>query len=123
MNLAESAALKDMENVTAAFARIRSTIRRERCACFLSRWLFLRLIGLIYLIAFVSLWSQIDGLVGHNGILPVADRLTAAGGQLGPERYWWLPLAAVPVEGQVRGGPTAERRRLVVEAHRADVPL
>ena len=80
-----------MENVTAVFGRIRSTIRRERSACFLSRWLFLRLIGIIYLIAFVSLWSQIDGLVGHNGILPVADHLTTAGGPLGPERYWWLP--------------------------------
>src|SRR5216117_3514451 len=80
-----------MENVTAVFGRIRSTIRRERSACFLSRWLFLRLIGIIYLIAFVSLWSQIDGLVGHNGILPVADHLSAAGGPVGPERYWWLP--------------------------------
>src|SRR5436190_20315330 len=80
-----------MENVTAVFGRIRSTVRRGRSACFLSRWLFLRLIGIIYLIAFVSLWSQIDGLVGHNGILPVTDHLTTAGGPLGPERYWWLP--------------------------------
>src|SRR5216117_1062802 len=80
-----------MENVTAVFGRIRSTVRRGRSACFLSRWLFLRLIGIIYLIAFVSLWSQIDGLVGHNVILPVADHLTAAGGPLGPERFWWLP--------------------------------
>jgi hypothetical protein len=80
-----------MENATAVFARVRSACERERSACFLSRWLFLRLIGIIYLIAFISLWSQIDGLVGHNGILPVAHHLTAAGGPLGPERYWWLP--------------------------------
>src|SRR5438552_1239167 len=80
-----------MENVTAVFARIRSAFQRERSSCFLSRWLFLRLIGIIYLIAFVSLWSQIDGLVGHNGILPVADHFSARGGPLGPERYWWLP--------------------------------
>jgi hypothetical protein len=77
-----------MENVTAVLARIRSTIQHERSASFLSRWLFLRLIGIIYLIAFVSLWSQIDGLAGHNGIQPVAERMTAGGGL---ERCWWLP--------------------------------
>ncbi len=37
--------------------------------------LFLRLLGLVYLIAFVSLWTQIDGLVGDHGILPTADFL------------------------------------------------
>src|SRR5580765_5275877 len=80
-----------MEDVTAVFASVRSAIERERSACFLARWLFLRLIGIIYLIAFVSLWSQIGGLVGHNGILPVADHLTAGGVSFGPGRYWWLP--------------------------------
>jgi len=34
------------------------------------RW-FLRVLGLIYLIAFVSLWVQVDGLVGSDGISPV----------------------------------------------------
>ncbi len=36
----------------------------------LVRWLFLRGVGLIYLIAFVSLWVQVIGLVGQKGILP-----------------------------------------------------
>src|SRR5260370_35046709 len=36
----------------------------------LARWLFLRLLGVIYLIAFVSLAVQITGLVGEHGILP-----------------------------------------------------
>ena len=31
------------------------------------RW-FLRSLGVIYLIAFVSLWVQVDGLIGANGI-------------------------------------------------------
>ncbi len=35
--------------------------------------LFLRLLGLIYLIAFVSYGVQADGLIGPNGILPVAQ--------------------------------------------------
>ncbi|HTR41692.1 MAG TPA: lipase maturation factor family protein [Pseudomonadales bacterium] len=45
---------------------------------FLSRWIFLRLVGFIYLIAFVSLWTQIIGLIGHNGIVPVDQYLPAA---------------------------------------------
>src|SRR5438105_10442242 len=41
----------------------------------LSSWLFLRLLGLIYLAAFVSLAVQIMGLVGSEGILPAAEML------------------------------------------------
>ncbi len=65
--------------------------RPERSTWFLSRWLFLRLVGLIYLIAFLSLWVQLDGLVGHDGILPAADFVKAVEQQLGVERYWRLP--------------------------------
>lgn len=56
----------------------------------LSGWLFPRLIGAIFLSAFVSLWVQIDGLAGSRGILPVAAQLEAitahfaANGQSGP---------------------------------------
>lgn len=54
-------------------------------------WIFLRGVGIVYLIAFASLWSQMDGLVGQNGILPVKPFLEAAQGELGPSRFWWLP--------------------------------
>jgi len=37
--------------------------------------LFLRLLGLVYLIAFVSLWTQANGLIGDHGILPAQDYL------------------------------------------------
>src|SRR4029077_10818231 len=40
---------------------------------FISSALFLRLLGVVYLVAFVSLWTQIDGLVGDHGISPVAN--------------------------------------------------
>ena len=56
-----------------------------------ARWWFLRLLGVVYLIAFVSLWTQIDGLIGRQGILPAQHLLEAARRQLGPERYWLLP--------------------------------
>jgi predicted DCC family thiol-disulfide oxidoreductase YuxK len=62
----------------------------------LVRWVFLRSLGLIYLIAFISLWVQIIGLVGSNGIVP-ADSAMAAMRQgadarhLGVERYHLVP--------------------------------
>jgi predicted DCC family thiol-disulfide oxidoreductase YuxK len=58
---------------------------------FLARRWFLRALGLIYLIAFVSLWVQIDGLVGANGILPVNQFLPGVGQQLGPRAWSILP--------------------------------
>lgn len=39
--------------------------------------LFPRLLGIIYLIAFASLWTQIDGLIGERGLLPFTDYLDA----------------------------------------------
>jgi predicted DCC family thiol-disulfide oxidoreductase YuxK len=54
------------------------------------RW-FLRALGVIYLIAFVSLWVQVDGLVGSNGMLPVNQFLPAAHAQIGREAYTVLP--------------------------------
>lgn len=44
----------------------------------ISRWLFLRLLGVVYLAAFVSLWVQIDGLIGSGGILPIGEFLHGA---------------------------------------------
>jgi len=54
------------------------------------RW-FLRFLGLIYLIAFVSFWIQADGLVGNKGVTPVSQLLTAARAQLGQQSYLALP--------------------------------
>ena len=57
----------------------------------LSSWLFLRLVGLVYLVAFVSLWVQTAGLLGPRGIAPAAELLGQLAGRMGPERFWWLP--------------------------------
>ena len=54
------------------------------------RW-FLRALGAIYLIAFVSLWVQVDGLVGSDGMSPVHQFLSAVRGQVGPDAYRLLP--------------------------------
>lgn len=52
---------------------------------------FLRLLGVVYLIAFWSAWSQVPGLVGRAGILPAEEFLQAVAQRLGPERYWRVP--------------------------------
>ena len=57
----------------------------------LTRWVFLRLLGLIYLAAFLSLGSQIVGLVGEQGILPIGDRLDLLDERLGSSARWYVP--------------------------------
>jgi predicted DCC family thiol-disulfide oxidoreductase YuxK len=68
----------------------------ERPDHFLVRRIFLSWLGAIYLIAFVSLWAQIGGLVGKNGILPATNlmsqaRSALAANGIGLDRYRLLP--------------------------------
>ncbi len=56
----------------------------------LAGWLFLRLLGLIYFVAFASLATQIKGLVGRKGILPAADFL-ASRNRWGIRRFYRIP--------------------------------
>src|SRR5450755_2406066 len=53
--------------------------------------IFLRVLGVVFFVAFVSLWVQIHGLIGSRGILPIGPFLTAVAGAYGPERFWLLP--------------------------------
>jgi lipase maturation factor 1 len=61
----------------------------------LTRRLFLRALGLVYLFAFGSLAAQITGLIGSNGILPAGDFLSrVATIYPAPDRYLLLPTLA-----------------------------
>ena len=53
--------------------------------------LIIRGIALCGLFAYLSLWWQIDGLVGPQGVLPAADYFDALASAYGPERFWFLP--------------------------------
>ena len=62
----------------------------------LVRWVFLRLMGIIYLIAFISLGTQMSGLIGSNGISPAGQFMESARSHfnqehVGLERYHVLP--------------------------------
>src|SRR6266481_5303236 len=63
----------------------------RRPTYFKSRDLFVRSLGAIYLIAFVSLWLQVDGLIGEQGILPIGQHLQLAREQLGPDAFFLFP--------------------------------
>lgn len=58
-----------------------------------TRQVFLRALGVIYLIAFTSLWIQVPGLIGSQGIAPAATLMQALREQSLPHNGWaayWL---------------------------------
>jgi predicted DCC family thiol-disulfide oxidoreductase YuxK len=55
-------------------------------------WVFLRLLGLIYLAAFVSFGVQALGLIGSQGILPIAGLVKLIGSSAGVERFFVMPM-------------------------------
>ena len=63
----------------------------RRPTYFITRNIFLRGLGLIFLIAFVSLWVQVEGLIGADGVSPVATFLLAVREQAGPSAPYLLP--------------------------------
>ena len=54
-------------------------------------WLFLRGLALIYFSAFASMSGQIEGLVGENGILPVASKLELIEQFYQQQKFWQMP--------------------------------
>ena len=56
----------------------------------ISRWVFLRALGLIYFSAFLSLVFQVRGLIGTQGILPAVELLKEAR-RAGALRFWAVP--------------------------------
>ena len=58
------------------------------------RWLFLRGLGLIYLVAFISFAVQVRGLVGERGIFPAGRYLGMVKKALGNAAYIQYPTLA-----------------------------
>lgn len=56
-----------------------------------SRWLFLRLLGLCYFCAFFSLATQVIGLFGQSGILPISGYMQVLQAKFGSEAVWLAP--------------------------------
>jgi len=60
----------------------------------MAQWLFFKALGAVYVIAFLSLFFQISGLMGSNGILPAANFLPTLLENLGPKAFWLFPTVA-----------------------------
>jgi predicted DCC family thiol-disulfide oxidoreductase YuxK len=56
-----------------------------------TQWIFLRLLAVVYAIAFLSLSTQITGLIGARGILPLHDFMDVVAKSLGPQRFFVMP--------------------------------
>ncbi len=67
----------------------------RRPTYFAARRGFLKTLGLAYLFAFISLWVQVDGLMGAHGLLPAAEIMTSMREAIGmaplraPTLCWW----------------------------------
>jgi hypothetical protein len=54
-------------------------------------WLFPKLLGGVYFLAFSSLLFQVAGLYGSQGILPISMYLKELRGQLGTRSWRYCP--------------------------------
>lgn len=80
--------------VAMALTRVLWGRRLEKPTFAVGRWLFLRALGVIYLIAFLSYSVQLAGLIGGAGILPASIFLSSAADHFGVARYWLYPTMA-----------------------------
>ena len=77
---------------------------------FLTQWIFLRLLALIYIIAFGSLAVQVLGLIGSHGVSPAHDYFARIASSFGPMRFaavptvFWWDSADRTLEGAALGG-------------------
>ena len=56
-----------------------------------ARWIWIRALGAIFFSAFYSLYFQIHGLIGPNGILPASGYFPAVRDAFGAKAYWIAP--------------------------------
>lgn len=68
----------------------------NRATYAISGWLFVRLLGVVYLFAFWSVAQQVIGLVGHDGILPAADYMLAIRSAAEAQHVGWARFHLVP---------------------------
>ena len=64
---------------------------RPRFSYLIATQLFLRSLGIIYLLAIGSLWVQIEGLLGSTGILPITDYLNLLQKHFSADAYLKAP--------------------------------
>lgn len=87
--------------------------QRGALSFLLSRQIFLRAVAVVYLAAFLSLASQADGLIGIDGLLPVADYLASRPDAPPASLAWryptllWLDSSNATIDALCLGGAMA----------------
>jgi hypothetical protein len=84
--------------VRARLARIADRFARDDpggCGHFVSRFVVLRLLGLVYLMAFLTLINQGPGLIGSRGLLPARPFLDAVAAEFGGRGAAFLQLPSL----------------------------
>lgn len=85
----------DDEDVDAGVVDL-DLLRRNRDDMVFTRWLFVRCLAVVSFVAFLSFYLQFPGLIGEEGVLPLADYLSRMG-EAGlsflnlPTLSWFLP--------------------------------
>ncbi|HMB69135.1 MAG TPA: lipase maturation factor family protein, partial [bacterium] len=95
----------------AAAKRGRALISLGTSDAYVMRWVFLRVLALTWMAAFVSLGVQVDGLAGPQGILPAGEWLDAVREAAGrsafpevPTLCWWLGTSSATLVGLCAAG-------------------
>jgi hypothetical protein len=81
-----------------AAARLADRVARDEPAApgwWLTRFVILRLLGLVYLMAFLTLVNQGPALLGSHGLLPLSDSLDAIAGALGSRGAGFRALPSI----------------------------
>jgi hypothetical protein len=73
------------------FVFVRGPLAADRPSWELTRFAVLRLLGLVYFVAFLSLVVQLEPLLGSGGLLPVERFLNAVHHRFGGGAYWRVP--------------------------------
>ena len=87
------------------------------------RDLFLRLLGLIYLVAFLSLLVQVTILVGSHGLLPVGEYLARRRSVLDTPTVFWLDHSDAALRGAAAAGALVSGALVLNFAPRACLAL
>jgi hypothetical protein len=86
---------------------------RQPVATFhVAKWAILRLLGLVYLFAFLGAYYQNDGLMGERGLEPASLKYVESNDYDSPIRgflrhptiFWWIPLTDATLAHLSRGG-------------------
>lgn len=75
-----------------ALGRLHRWLWQPAHSFWLTRFVLLRLLGLVYAVAFLALANQVLPLIGSDGLTPVAPQLAAVSDQVGAwHGFWHIP--------------------------------